>query len=73
MNSESPETSVALTETSAQRYRNRSKELLEAAGRMASGENRRDLEWVARRYEAMASSAERIEGLQMPTPALRLR
>jgi len=40
---------------------------------MASGENRRDLEWVARRYEAMASSAERIEGLRMPTPALRLR
>jgi hypothetical protein len=71
MNSDSLEMSVG--ETSAQRYRNRSRELLEAAGKMASGETRQDLEWVARRYEAMASSAERIEALRMPTPALRLR
>lgn len=73
MNSDSQMMGARPAETSAQRYRDRSKQLLEAARSMASGETKRDTEWVARRYEAMAISAERIEGMRLPAPALRLR
>jgi hypothetical protein len=73
MNSTSPTMRVRPAETRAQRYRNRSKELLEVARATASEESRRDLEWVAHRYEVMASSAELIEAARPPAPELRLR
>jgi hypothetical protein len=73
MNSDSPNMRVRPAETRAQRYRNRSRELLEIARSAASEESRRDLEWVAHRYEVMASSAELIEASRQPAPALRLR
>jgi hypothetical protein len=64
---------VRPVETAAERYRNRSRELREAARSTGSQESQRDLEWVARRYEIMANSAEELEGVRQPAPAFRLR
>jgi hypothetical protein len=56
-----------VTETRAQRFRARSRQLHETARTMISEVDRRDLEWVADRYEMLASSAEPLEGAGQPS------
>jgi hypothetical protein len=56
----------AVTESRAQRFRDRSRQLYETARTMISGVDRRDMEWVADRYEMLASSAELFEGAEQP-------
>ena len=73
MQSDHAETSLRKTETCAQRYRTRSRELREAARWATSQIERQNMEWVAGRYELMATSAELLEKTQQPAFQLKLR
>ena len=73
MQSDRAETSLRKTETCAQRYRTRSRELREAARSATSQIERQNMEWVAGRYELMAISAELLERAQQPAFQLKLR
>jgi hypothetical protein len=45
----------------AQRYRIKSQQLRESAQLMISEEPRQDMEWMANRYETLATSIEELE------------
>jgi hypothetical protein len=50
----------------AQRYRIKSQQLRESAQSMISEEPRRDMEWMANRYEALATTVEELEEFRQP-------
>jgi hypothetical protein len=53
----------------AQSYRDKSKELREAARSMISEVPQRDMEWMADRYDSLARSVELFEEIGQPKPA----
>jgi hypothetical protein len=50
----------------AQRYRIKSQQLRESAQSMISEEPRRDLEWMANRYDVLATTVEELEEFGQP-------
>ena len=50
----------------AQRYRIKSQQLRESAQSMISEEPRRDMEWMANRYEALATTVKELEEFGQP-------
>ena len=59
---------------SAQRNRDRAQQLRELAVTMTSDEDRKDIQWLAERYDRLAKGAELLEnsGRATPTDAVRL-
>ena len=52
----------------AQHHRERAQQIRELALTMASEEDRKDLEWVAARYEALAKAAELLDSSGHTSP-----
>jgi hypothetical protein len=72
MEFEGPNLVARWGESPAQRYRDRSRALREAAQSEACAADRQNLEWVAARYELMARAAEQLEWAQEPVFRLKL-